>query len=660
VSVLTEQFDCKLGHNKGGLGSHGVVVFWVCLAVVGGIVLAAHWPGLSARALMLDDDQYLVENRLVQNPSWASVKRFFTEVVQPSTVRGYYQPLAMMSLMADCAIGGGVDNLKPFHRTSLALHIANSLLVIVFLYLLFGRAVPAAVVGLLYGVHPATIESVVWVSERKTVLAAFFALWSLVLYVHYVRRGGRRYAWGCLVMYVLSLLSKPAIVAMPFLLLLLDFWPLRRLSRKAVLEKVPLFIISGVAMAVTFISQSRAASVTLPGESGVVRVLLTVCHNIIFYLYNVLWPANLSWYYPFPQPFDLSQPKVLFGVIGTCVLIPALLISLRWTKCLLTGWLFFFAAILPTLGVIGIHPMIAADRHLYFPVVGFLLPVGFLLAWFWDGEPGKKLGKAARRSILIGSVVFLGASEFILTRCYLVYWRDSESVYKYMLDFSPDVMILRNNLGNVLKESGQYAKAVEHFEAALRIKPNSAEIHNNLAGALGKLGRTEEEIEHYRKALELKPGFAVAHYNLATVFLLQGRKDEAIAGYRKAVKFQPDYVEALSQLGFVLSERGDLEEAVGYYKKALAIEPANVIAHGRLGLALASLGRNDEAIREFRVVLSARPDDAEMHFNVGVLLERQGKTDEAIEAYRKSLAINPNQPKVRARLDAALGKQSDG
>lgn len=653
---MAEQVGCGIG-GGGGKDSRGVVVFWLCLVAVGAVVLAAHWPGLSARALMLDDDQYLVENRLVQNPGWTSVKRFFTEVLQPSTVRGYYQPLTMISLMLDCTAGGSVDDLRPFHRTSLALHVANSLLVIVFLYLLFGRLVPAAMVGLLYGVHPVTIESVAWVSERKTVLAAFFALWSLVLYVYYVRRRDHRYGVSCLVMYVLSLLSKPTIVAMPVLLLLLDYWPLRRFSKKAFSEKLPLFVIAGAAGAITFISQSRAASVTLPGQAGPVRVLLTVCHNIVFYLYSFIWPANLSWYYPFPKPFDLSQPMVLFGVLGTCVLIALLLISLRRTRSLAVGWLFFFAAILPTLGVIGFHPMIAADRHMYFPMLGFLLPLGCFLALCWSGELGKRFGNAGRRAALVMAVLLLAASEFILTRCYLVHWRSSESVYEYMLGFSPDVAILHNNLGNVLKNAGEADRAVEHFNKSLELKPNSPEIHNNLGTLLDNLGRSDEAIEHYRKALKLKPNFSQAHYNLATSLAKQGKTDEAVIEFREALRGRPENVDILNNIAFALAEQGKFGEASDYYKKALEIEPDNVVVHGRLGLVLASLGRLDEAIREFRIVLSARPDDAEMHFNLGVLLEQQGKLAEAIKHYRTALQINPNYTQAGQRLKAARARQ---
>jgi len=562
----------------------------------------------------------------------------------------------MISLMLDGVMGGGVDNLKVFHRTSLFLHVANSLLLVVFLYFLFGRVLVAAMVGLLYGVHPVTIESIAWVSERKTLLAAFFALWCLIFYLHFIRKHDWWYGAVCLVMYVLSLLSKPTVVGIPVLLLLLDWWPFRRLNRKAVLEKVPLFIIAGVAGVVTFISQSKAASVTLPGESGLVRVFLIFCHNIIFYLKTIVWPVNLSWYYPFPEPFNLSHPDVILGVVGTGVLIAALLISLRWTRSLVTGWLFFFAAIFPTLGVVGFHPMIAADRHMYFPMVGLLLLLGWYFGRFCGGEY-VKLGKVTQRIILVAAVVLLTTSEFILTRCYLVYWRDSESLYKYMVGYSPNVAELHNNLGNILKNSGKVEEAIERFNRSLELMPNSHQIHNNLGNALGKLGKIDEEIEHYRKALSLRPGFPAAHYNLATALAKQGKTDEAIAEYRQALRFGPRDVDALSNLGFALAGQGKFDEAIEYYKRALEIEPKNIIAHGRLGLALAGVGKIDEAIRQCRIVLSARPEDAEMRFNVGVLLERQGKIGEAIKEYQRALAINPDYRQASEHLKAALAKQ---
>ncbi|MBN2454978.1 MAG: tetratricopeptide repeat protein [Sedimentisphaerales bacterium] len=652
---MDKRRGCEVSSRGGKLKSNGTVVWLLLLALVVAIVLAAHWPVLSTQVLLFDDDQYLVENRFVQNPSFSSVKRFVTEVVAPSTVPGYYQPITMISLMLDVAAGGSANNLKQFRITSLCFHAANSILVIVFLYLLFGRILPAAMLGLLYGCHPVTIESIAWLSQRKALLAAFFALWSLISYLYYARKGLWRYYCISLLMYVLSLLSKPTMVGMPILMLLLDFWPARRLSRRAIFEKVPLFVIGGIFSVITFISQSTTSVVKLPTEGGSARILMIFCHNIVFYLRNFLWPANLSWYYPFPKPLGLSQPLVLIGIVGTCALIAALLISLRWSRGLLVGWLFFFAAILPTMGVVGVHPVIAADRHMYFAMIGLFLPIGWLMGFLWSGKD-QKLSTGFRRATVIGCVVVLVISEFTLTRCYLVHWRDTEAIYKYMLKYSPDVAILHNNLANVLKDSGKINNAIEHYNKSLELKPGSAEVYNNLGNALGKLGRIEQSVECYKKALSIKPNFSAAHYNLGSALAQQGKTEQAIAEYLKALENRPDNTDILSSLGYAYARIERFDEAARYYRMVLQVEPGNAIAHGRLGLALAEQGKIEQAIEQFEWVLLARPEDLEMYCNLGILLERQGKTEEAIKAYRQALKISPGFERARKLLNTALKK----
>ncbi|MGB9625924.1 MAG: hypothetical protein ACPMAQ_13800, partial [Phycisphaerae bacterium] len=265
------------------------------IVVVTVAVVAVHWPALSAQALSFDDSAYLVENDLVRHPGWASARRFLTEVRAPSTVPGYYQPLAMISLMLDYAMGGRPEYLRPFHRTSLALHAANTALIVVLLYGLIGamgrygktgnqgdahtrgkrgvglgepscRALVAGGIGLLFGLHPLTVEPIPWVGERKTLLAAFFSLWSLVLYVRYARAGGRPWYVASLTAYLLALMSKPTSTPLPAAMLLLDFWPLGRLGWRAVIEKVPFLLVGGVSAVITYISQAGTASVVLPGE----------------------------------------------------------------------------------------------------------------------------------------------------------------------------------------------------------------------------------------------------------------------------------------------------------------------------------------------------------------------------------------------------------
>jgi len=327
----------------------GWPVLLLMIAVVAGIVSAAHWPALSARALCFDDNEYMVENRLVRNPGWASAGRFLSEVSEPSTVQGYYQPLNMISLMLDYAMGGRPDNLRPFHRTSLILHVANTATIILLLYLIFGKPWPAALAGLLFGVHPLTIEPLPWIGERKTLLAAFFALWSLIFYVRFAKSKGKINYAACLLAYVLALMSKPTSTPLPLAMLLLDHWPLGRLNKRAIVEKIPLFIISFLSAGITYYSQRWTAGAQMPHEFPLWRVPLVLCHNIIFYLYKIIWPTNLTPHYPFPDPVSLSNGMVAAGVVGTVVLIAVLLISWRRTRVFVTGWLIFFMMIFPTM-----------------------------------------------------------------------------------------------------------------------------------------------------------------------------------------------------------------------------------------------------------------------------------------------------------------------
>jgi tetratricopeptide (TPR) repeat protein len=459
-----------------------------------------------------------------------------------------------------------------------------------------------------------------------------------------------------MVFFVLALMSKPTSTPVPLLMLVLDYWPQKRLGKRALLEKVPFVIIAGIAALITFLSQRNTADVIMPSEHGLIRIPLMICHNIIFYLYKFVWPFRLSAFYPFPSPFTPTHPMLLVGIIGTCILIVLLLIALRWTRALLAGWLFFFLAVFPTLGVIGFHPVIAADRHAYVPIVGFLLPPAAFLAWLCRDSDVRF---RRRGVLLLAATLVLCSAEIVGVRRYLVSWRDTVTHYEYMLSLFPDQHILHNNLALALAKAEKSEQAVEHYMESLQLKPNSYEVHNNLGNALCKLGRTDEAIEHYRESVKLKSRFAVGRYNLARALAEKGNIVEAVAEFREAVKFKPNYIDAWNELGYALARQGRFEEAVECYAKAIELKPDLIIAHGRLGLTLAKLDRVDDAIRQFRIVLQARPDDFEMHFNMGFLLEKQGQIQQAISHYRRALQINPDFTKARAQLEDALAKQKN-
>ncbi len=673
-----------------------ILIAAVCTAVV-----ITHWPALSAKALSFDDDQYLTENMLVQNPSLSSAKQFLTEILEPSTVEGYYQPLTMISLMLDYALGGRVDNLMPFHATSLVLHAANTALIIILLYLLFGNIWAAAAAGLLFGVHPMTVEPIPWVGERKTLLAAFFSLLSLISYVRYTQRNNRGFYIICLILYVLALMSKPTSVPLPVLMLLMDYWPLKRSSWHSVFEKIPFLAIGGIFAVITYISQSRTALTALPSEYPRGRVPLIVCHNIIFYPYKIVWPVNLSSHYPFPKPLNLSNSMMLTGVIGTGLLIPLLIISLRWTRAIFIGWLFFFVAIFPAMGVIGFTDVIASDKFAYLPSVGLLMVLTSAL-----GVCGKFV---FLRFLTAAAVLVLAGAEALAAQRYLVHWRDSVSLFKYMLSLTPDEVSLHNNLGAMFQVQGRFAEAVDEYRKILKVEPDYlkaiynlglalqsqgkldeaivqyrralelrpghlkahgnignvlqsqnkfdealkrhhglklktdlAETHNNLALALHAQNKLDEAVGHYHQALSLKPNFADAHYNLGITLSEQGKLDEAIGHYRRAIELNPNFVKAYDNLGIALNQQGKLVEAINCYNQALRISPGSANLHNNLGFALQSQGKLSEAIRHYQEALRVKPDSAEVHNNLGNALSALGKLNDAIDHYKQALKIKPD------------------
>ena len=677
------------------------VILAILLAAVAVCVVAAHWPALTAQASSFDDEQYLHKNKLVQEPSWGSAWRFLSEVLKPSTVAGYYQPLAMISLMLDYAMGGRSDNLLPFHITSLCLHVINTLLIIVFLYKLFGSVWPAVIAGLLFGLHPMTVEPIPWVSERKTLLAMFFALWCLIIYVRYAHSGDRRYLVGCVVMYVLALLSKPTTVPLAVLLLLLDYWPLKRFGKAAILEKVPLFIIMVISVFITVVSQSRSAGgVLMPTEYEPVRIPLVICHNIIFYLYKIVWPVKLTSHYPIPIPFEFSHPAVFSGVIGTVIFLSLLLMSHRWTRAMLTGWLFFFVGMLPTMGIIGFTNVLASDKYAYFPSVGLLM----VLALFFEKTRGYVPNKSASRIFGVGGsmvrrvivaviIVLIAGSEFIVTHRYLYYWQDSERLYRYMLGLAPNSASVHLDLANIVlkkgrreeaikhyKEAikhggnlveayfnlgftyfleGRYDEALEQYSAVLKMKESYGRIHYHIANALMKKGENDKAIEYYNEALRRRPDDAEAYNNLALVLVAEGKIDEAIKNYNKCLEINSESVEVLNNLGNALAKQGRYEEAAGHLKRALSLDRNFEVTYYNLGNALSQMGRNGEAVVYFREAVRLRQGDADAHYGLGLVLDRLEEFDEAVKHYQRAIELKADYAEAYYRLGVIFANRQD-
>jgi len=468
--------------------TNNCIMLCLCLLVFT-TVLIAYYPVLSANAMTFDDDQYLTDNVLVRNPSWQSVRRFFSEVLHPSTVKGYYQPLSMVSLMIDYLLGGQPSNLLIFHFTSLILHTLNACLLMVLLYLLFHKPWISALVSMLFALHPVTVETVAWVAERKTLLAAFFSFLSIIFYIRYVRIKNITFFCVSIVAYLGAIMSKPISLPLPFWLLILDYWPLQRKSvQKCFLDKLPYFAFFSLFAIITFLSQNSAASAVLPNNTTLSHMVLGVFHNCSFYFRNIIYPISLSPYYGFPSSLSLSDPMVVYGMILNVGMVLIVFLRSKWAKIILTGYLFYFIGIFPTLGLIKFTDVIAADKYIYLPSISIAITLTYFFCWLYNHT---RLQKSLYKiTILTTIVATLLIIECVNVRNYLVKWKDSTSLYTHTLKFAPNSVYVLNNLGEAFLSQGAISEAKFYLDTALYIDPNDHYVKNNLALIFHSEGKT--------------------------------------------------------------------------------------------------------------------------------------------------------------------------
>jgi protein O-mannosyl-transferase len=554
-----------------------LIVRSAILLVLLGIVLATYWPSLSAGALYMDDKFYLGAQE-TRNPSWTSVKTIFGEVLAPTAVKGYYQPLALISIMVDFLDPAAANNLRPFHRTTLLLHLLNVTLVVVLLFLLFRNWWTGCLLGLLYGLHPLNADAVLWIAERKAVLSTCFALLSLVFYVLYARhadqthnRDWKRYG-ASLLMYVCAVLSKPTAVPLVALLLVLDYWPLMRLNWRALLEKVPFLIVCGLSAIVTVISQSRSF------DEGRVEMMhglympFVLAYSIGLYLFKTVWPTGLVYDYPFPLPFSVTNPEVLFCIIGTVAVITALVFSAYRTRAWLAGGLFFFIAIFPALGIVRFTSSVVSNRFMYLPMAGLLLPLNWALNHLWNTAGGAKKVSGVRVAVVgIGAVLAIGSA--CVTRSYESKWHDTLTLLHYYVTQSPNDWKLHTRLGNEWVERGNYDSAITEFTTAVRLNSNWAENHLNLGRALFKVGRFPEAQQAFAGALQQAPGDWRCHVLMGITLSRLNNPEDGLKELEAASRLAPMAAEVHYHIGSILAQQGRLDEAAKEYRKTLHLDP---------------------------------------------------------------------------------------
>ncbi|MBK8270824.1 MAG: tetratricopeptide repeat protein [Planctomycetes bacterium] len=631
-------------------------------------VSLAHWPSLESKALFVDDYAYVINNPLVMHPSWDSTSRFFTEVLQPSTVRGYYQPLAMISLMLDVAMGGGPENLELFHRTSLILHVLNTALVAVVLYQLFGNIPAATLMAVIFGVHPLTVEPVVWIADRKTLLAAFFALISMSCYLRFVHRRGWISYSSMTLAFALSVLSKPTAAMLPIALLLIDIWPLQRLSLRSIrrnvwgifVEKLPLFAILAVSGFIAYWSSKISLDTTEVGESNPLTFLLALCHNIAFYFWKILWPVNLTPHYPFPPSIKLIDSTMIIGLIVCTVILAICLIGFRRTRAPLIGFVTFVILLLPTLSIMKQTITLTSDKYIYFPVIGLLMVGCAAMAVVLSG-PFQSKKNWARPAIWLAIPILLLA-EITASRNYAKEWRDTDALYTRVVNLAPQSSFARFGRGHYYYSLGNWNLAESDWRQAVRLQPANINAIYNLGLLLEETSRQEEALTLYENALRFSP--QNVEILVASGLALQnvGRTTEAERRFRVAVRVSPASVNAASSLANLLADTNRLEQAREIFQRLADSHPNHADVLNNYGRVLLRLSRNEEARPILEKAVSLSPKSVAARFNLGTVLLNSNRAAQAVAQFEEAARIVPGDTRIIIKLAtsmAAAGRTAD-
>ena len=667
---------------------------WVCL-LLAAVVVVVFWPAVGCDFTNYDDPAYFSENpHVLGGLSWSKVKWALR-----TTDNASWYPVTWLSFLMDATLFGR-GAVGP-HLMNLLFHAANTVLVFLLLRRLTRALWRSALVAALFGLHPLRVESVAWIAERKGLLSAFFGLLCLWAYAAYVeskvqslkskaacalpgnakglaemrlvagqvpratdRAACRTYSAAgyyvlALVLFALGLMSKPILVTLPAVLLLLDYWPLQRLENRTpgerrslwvrlILEKIPFLVLSLVFSIVTvWVHKEYDALVPLANASVAARLQngLAACAQ---YLGKALWPVGLALPYPYAGqvPLNLS----IFGLALVAGLSLAAFLVKGRRPYLLVGWFWFLVTLVPVLGLIQWGSQAIADRFTYMPLLGL-----FLVAT-WSVADLVVCGRVPRWTRVVVVVVVLGACA-LRSANQLRCWRNSESLFRHTLTVTANNLIALNNLGAWLTVQNRPAEAIVFLRQALQMNPANVDTLYNLGNALAEQGRFEEAATNFQAAVALKPEYYQARNNLAKAWTRLGRFSEAIEQYRLALHRKPDDPMLHKNFAEALGAGGNFDEAIAQYQIALTLAPGDAPTHYALGLALAVRGKWEEAIYHYAETLRLKPNDSEAHYNLGYALKVQAQFDQAATHLREAVRLRPEFPLAHYNLGCVLAKQ---
>jgi tetratricopeptide (TPR) repeat protein len=638
-------------------------LFAVLCLVLALVTTALYWPITHDGFVDFDDSQYVIGNpHITPGLTWTNVVWAFQ-----SGEAANWHPLTWLSHMADCDLYG--VNPGGHHLTNLLLHVANTLLLFLLLNQMTGATWRSFFVAAFFAWHPLHVESVAWASERKDTLSTFFWLLTLLAYGKYVtgdkwrvtgdaaaisppvnRHPSLFYALA-LLLFACGLMSKAMVVTLPFVLLLLDFWPLKRIAnsklqtaslRNLVLEKIPFFILAAAASVVTFLVQRNGGAVA--GLSVGLR-LENVVLAYVRYISKLFWPQDLAIIYSFPRhwPVLLAAGAALLLLVWTALT----LLRARQSPYLPVGWFWFLGTLVPVIGLVQVGAQSIADRYTYIPSIGF-----FIVVVWGAHDLAKHWPQTGKFFPLAGLVALIGCLG--VTSVQIGYWHDSEKLFLHAIGVTTDNYAAENCLGKVYEKAGRNDRALVLYENAVKIEPRYPQSQFNLALCLLAYGKTNEALEHLRIAARLEPHDPDIQYDLAIYFMQHGGLNDAARGFAAALADRPNFPEAQTAFGLLLVHQKKFAEALPHFAATVRLEPDDPAARFNLGLALLDNHQPAEAETQFAAEVKLTPRETKAHFRLAQSLAQQNKFAEAATHYREALRLTPVFPDAQAALEQIL------
>jgi tetratricopeptide (TPR) repeat protein len=512
-----------------------------------------------------------------------------------------WHPLTWLSHMVDVKLFG--MNPGAHHMVNVFFHITNALLLFIVLRKMTGELWQSGFVAALFAIHPLHVESVAWVAERKDVLSTFFWMMTMYSYFRYIKHRGFYRYMQIILFFMLGLMSKPMLVTLPFVLLLLDYWPLCRFrfgqsyidsnSHKSshnlhlILEKIPLFILSAASCVMTILAQKAGGAVGSLGMYSLEARLANALVSYVLYIGKMFIPMNLAVFYPYPVLIPLW--KII------CALITLLSISFLVIKTykvhpyFLVGWLWFIGTLIPVIGLVQVGRQAMADRYTYIPLIGLFIMVAWGFSAFYKK---RKYNKPVIISISLVILLILT----VITRSQVRYWANNFTLYEHAIDVTENNQVAHSNIGAALYLKGRVNEAIVHFIEALKIEPDYNEVLINLLVSLGVNDNIDQAIERLEKLSKVFPENSGLYYNLGVVYRQKGELDKAIKNYKKALLYHSEFAQAQFDLAFSYSIKGEYENALTSYKKTIKIQSDLFWAYYNIAAILSLQNKVDESI----------------------------------------------------------------